>query len=85
MIFFLAKKLEVYNLVTAMTEKSYIAAIKAGMAYTGVTRMELAKALGIHYDTLGRKLRQQEPILLSEMVIADRIVRWSDFIKEGKR
>lgn len=63
-----------------MKEKDYIAAMKAGMAYTGVTRKELAKAMGIHYDTLGRKMRGEEPLTLPEMVAADRVVKWSAFM-----
>lgn len=63
-----------------MKVADYIAAIKAGMAFTGVSRRELAKAMGIHYDTLGRKLRQEEPLTLPEMVAADRVVKWSAFM-----
>lgn len=63
-----------------MKVSDYIAAMKAGMAYTGVTRRELAKAMGIHYDTLGRKLRQEEPLTLPEMVAADRVIKWSAFM-----
>lgn len=63
-----------------MTERDYIAAIRAGMAYTGVTRRELAAKLGMHYDTLNRKLRQEKHFDLQEMEAADRAVRWSAHI-----
>ena len=63
-----------------MTERDCIAAIKAGMAYTGVTRRELAAKLGMAYDTLNRKLRQEKHFDLLEMEAADRAVRWSAHI-----
>lgn len=63
-----------------MTEQGTIAAIKAGLAYTGVTRKELADRLGMHYDTLNRKLRMEQHFDLHELEAADRAVKWSAFI-----
>ena len=63
-----------------MTEKGTIAAIMAGLAYTGVTRRELAKKMGMHYDTLNRKLRMEQHFDLPELEAADRAVKWSAHI-----
>ncbi len=64
-----------------MTERECLAAINAGMAFTGVTRRELAKKMGIHYDTLNRKLRMEKPFTLAEILIADNEVRWTEHMR----
>ena len=62
----------------------YARAIKAGMAYTGVTRQELADRIGIHLDTLGRKLKDPGGFTVRELEAADRAVRWTAFIGGGR-
>lgn len=64
-----------------MKEKDCIRAIEAGMAFTGVTRHELAKKMGIHYETLNRKLRMEKPFTLAEILIADNEVRWTEHMR----
>ena len=66
------------------TAATYAKAIKAGLAYTGVTREELARKMGIHIDTLGRKLRDPGGLTLRELEAADRAVRWTAFMGEAK-
>ena len=63
---------------------TYARAIKAGLAYTGVTREELARKMGIHIDTLGRKLKDPGGLTLRELEAADKTIRWSAFMGEAK-
>lgn len=63
----------------------YARAIRAGLAYTGTTRRELAAKMGLHYDTLGRKLKHPEGFTLSDLEKADRAVRWTAFMEEADR
>lgn len=65
--------------------EQYARAIKAGLAYTGTTRRELARKMGLHYDTLGRKLKDPAGFTLRDLEKADRAVRWSAFMEEAKR
>lgn len=59
-------------------------AIRAGMAYTGHTQADLALKMGISEDTLRRKLRRPEDFKVSELIAADKAVRWTAFAKEAK-
>lgn len=60
-----------------MTERECLAAINAGIAFTGVTRKELARKLGISYESLNRKLRAETHFDLPELERADTAVRWT--------
>lgn len=68
-----------------MKEKDYIAAIKAGLAYTGITRRELADRLDMNYYTLNRKLKmERQHFSLDEMERADTVIRWSKHLGGAK-
>lgn len=60
--------------------ETYSSAIKAALAYTGRSREELARKMGIHVDTLGRKLKRPGSLTLDELIAADNAVKWSQFI-----
>lgn len=60
--------------------ETYARAIKAGLAFTGTSREELAKRMGINIDTLGRKLKNPGGLTLRELDAADRAVRWTAFM-----
>jgi len=60
--------------------ETYSKAIKAALAYTGQTREELARKMGCHVDTLGRKLRSPGTLTLAELIAADKAIKWSHFI-----
>ena len=64
--------------------ETYAKAIKAALAYSGQSRGELARRMGIHYETLGRKLRSPETFTLGELTKADRILRFTQFIGDSK-
>ncbi len=64
--------------------ETYGRAIRAGLAFTGWTQAELAQRLGIHEDTLGRKLKNPGSLTLAELIAADRAVKWTAFMGGGK-
>lgn len=57
--------------------EAYAAAIRAGMAYTGQKQSDLAKRMGIHEDTLGRKLRNPRTFTLGDLILADNAIKWT--------
>lgn len=57
--------------------ETYANAIRAAMAYTGQTQSELARRMGIHEDTLGRKLRKPRTFTLGDLIAADEAVGWT--------
>ena len=59
--------------------ENYAKAIRAALAYTGQTQAELAQRMGIHEDTLGRKLRRPGTFTLSELIDANRAVKFEKF------
>lgn len=59
----------------------YARAIRAGMAYTGQKQSDLAKRMGIHEDTLGRKLRNPRTFTLGDLIEADNAVKFSRFME----
>lgn len=61
--------------------EEYARAIRAALAYTGQTQAELAQRMGIHEDTLGRKLRHPGTFTLSELIDANRAVRFEKFME----
>ena len=61
--------------------EEYARAIRAALAYTGQTRAELAQRMGMHEDTLGRKLRRPGTFTLSELIDASRAVRFEKFME----
>lgn len=61
--------------------EEYTRAIRAALAYTGQTQAELAQRLGIHEDTLGRKLRRPGTFTVSELIDADRAVKFERFME----
>ena len=61
----------------------YAAAIRAGMAYTGQKQSDLAKRMGIHTDTLGRKLRNPRTFTLGDLIAADNAIKWTKHIQGG--
>ena len=61
--------------------ETYAKAIKAALAYSGQNRGELARRIGIHLDTLGRKLRRPETFTLGDLIRADREIRFTQFIE----
>lgn len=63
--------------------ETYARMIKAAMAFTGQTQEELAKRMGIHKDTLGRKLRMPRTFTLGDLIEADRAIGWTKFGGEG--
>lgn len=64
--------------------ETYAKAIIAALAYSGQNRGELARKMGIHQNTLERKLSKPESFTLGELVKADRIIRFTQFIGEKK-
>ena len=65
------------------TAENYARAIKAAMAYTGQTQKDLARRMGIHEDTLGRKLRMPRTFTLGDLIEADKAVKWTKHM-EGR-
>ena len=63
--------------------ETYARAIRAAMAYTGQTQHDLAKRMGIHEDTLGRKLRTPWTFTLGDLIEADKAVKWTKHM-EGR-
>lgn len=61
--------------------EEYARAIRAVLAYTGKTQAELAQRMGIHEDTLGRKLRRPGTFTVSELIDADRAVKFERFME----
>lgn len=57
--------------------ENYARAIRAALAYTGQTQAELAQRMGIHEDTLGRKLRKPRTFTLGDLIAADEAVGWT--------
>lgn len=57
--------------------EAYARAIRAGMSYTGQRQEDLARRMGIHKDTLGRKLRDPRNLTLGDLEKADAAVKWS--------
>lgn len=67
------------------TAETYARRIKAAMAYTGQTRAELAQRMGIHEDTLGRKLRKPRTFTLGDLIAADEAVGWTHIMEVMER
>lgn len=61
--------------------ENYARAIRAALAYTGKTQAELAQRMGMHEDTLGRKLRRPVTFTVSELIDADRAVKFERFME----
>ena len=61
--------------------EEYARAIRAALAYTGKTQAELAARMGRHEDTLGRKLRRPGTFTLSELIDANRAVKFEKFME----
>ena len=61
--------------------ENYARAIRAALAYTGQTQAELAHRMGIHEDTLGRKLRRPGTFTVDELIDADRAVKFERFME----
>lgn len=59
-------------------------ALKAGMAYSGTSRRELSRVMGIHVDTLGKKLKDPSTLTVAQLIAADKAIRWTAFM-EGQR
>ena len=64
--------------------QEYARAIRAALANTGQTQAELAQRMGIHEDTLGRKLRRPGTFTLSELIDANRAVKFEKFMEVQK-
>lgn len=60
----------------------YSRAILAAMVYTGHTREDLARKIGISVDTLGRRLKHPERFTVRELEAADQVVKWRKFTQE---
>ena len=63
------------------TAETYANAIRAAMAYTGQTQSELARRMGIHEDTLGRKLRKPRTFTLGDLIAADNAIGWKKIME----
>lgn len=63
------------------TAEAYANAIRAAMAYTGLTQSELARRMGINEDTLGRKLRKPRTFTLGDLIEADKAVGWKKIME----
>ena len=63
--------------------EQYARAIRAGMAYTGHTQEDLARKMGISPETLKRRLDRPERFTIAELEAAERVLKWSKFLKEG--
>lgn len=61
--------------------ENYAIAIRAALAYTGQTRAELAQRMGMHEDTLGRKLKRPGTFTVDELIDADRAVKFERFME----
>ena len=59
--------------------------IFAGLAYTGKTQQELAQKLGISYNTLRRRLNSPDSFTKAELAAADKVIRWTAFVKEAAK
>ena len=60
----------------------YSRAILAAMVYTGHTREDLAREIGISADTLSRRLKRPECFTVRELEAADRAIKWRKFTQE---
>lgn len=60
--------------------ETYARAIKAALAYTGQTREDLSRRMGIHLDTLGRKLRRPSTFTLGDLIEADKVIHFTQFL-----
>lgn len=61
--------------------EEYAKAIRAALAYTGQTQSDLARRMGIHEDTLGRKLRKPRTFTLGDLIAADNAVGFSKIME----
>lgn len=61
--------------------ENYARAIRAAMAFTGQTQQDLAKRMGIHEDTLGRKLKKPRTFTLGDLIEADKAVMFMRFME----
>lgn len=59
----------------------YANAIRAALAYTGQTQSDLARRMGIHEDTLGRKLRRPRTFTLGDLIEADKAIGWKKIME----
>ena len=59
----------------------YASVIRAAMAFSGQTQQDLAKRMGIHEDTLGRKLRMPRTFTLGDLIEADKAVKFTRFME----
>lgn len=64
--------------------EDYARAIKAALAYTGKTQAELAERMGMHEDTLGRRLKRPGTFTVDELINADRAVKFERFMEAKK-
>ena len=65
--------------------ETYANAIRAAMAVTRCNREKLASYMGIHEDTLGRKLRRPGTLTLDDLIKADLAIRWTGFLPDRRR
>ena len=61
--------------------ENYARAIRAAMAFTGQTQQDPAKRMGIHEDTLGRKLKKPRTFTLGDLIEADKAVMFMRFME----
>lgn len=59
-------------------------ALKAGLAYTGMSRMELSRIMGIHVDTLGKKLKDPSSLTVAQLLAAEKAIKWTHFLEVTK-
>ena len=62
----------------------YADAIRAAMAGARCSREKLAGYMGIHEDTLGRKLRNPGTLTLKDLIAADLAIKWTGYLRGGR-
>lgn len=60
------------------------AAIRAGCAMTGITQTDLAREMLIRPETLSRKMTGRQPFTEMELIVAERMVKYSAYRRETK-
>lgn len=60
--------------------EEYAKAIRAALAYSGRTQADLAERMGISADTLGRKLKHPQALTLLDLIQADELIKWTNFM-----
>ena len=68
--------------MTAMEKPEvYARAIRTAMTGSGQKQSDLAKRMGIHEDTLGRKLKNPRTFTLGDLILADDAVKWTKYME----